>query len=207
MGRTQLNTNINPDLLNKLKKMAMMSGKTLSSFVCESLANQIENVALEDIDPKVQLIEERLEYLESMVSSLLPENQKINSYTIDEAKNCNEFFKAIFKEEMIRKQYESPKDAWNELIANISCFDQWNDTFTLRLKEILFIDHGDPLTSDELNMLTNGKTCPCPIRSGLINWINNSEEGTCACEDQRFPSIRTICQKGSKSVEEIYSNS
>ena len=97
----------------------------------------------------------------------------------------------------------SIKDAWNDLITHIQCFDQWNDTYTFRLKDSLFIEHGDPLSHNEMNLLTKGKECPCPIRTGLINWINNANQGQCCCSDKSFPSQQTICEKGSALIKDI----
>ena len=91
-----------------------------------------------------------------------------------------------------------------DLISHSQYFEQWNDRYTLRLKESLFIEHGDPFSHNEMNLLTKGKECPCPIRTGLINWINNANPGQCCCSDKSFPSQQTICEKGSKLVDDIY---
>ena len=88
---------------------------------------------------------------------------------------------------MEKKGYISIKEAWNDFINHLNCFDQWDEKSSLRLKESLFIEHGDPLTIDEINRLKNGAICPQPIRTGIINWINNSDRGWCCCSDANFP--------------------
>ena len=97
------------------------------------------------------------------------------------------------------------KEAWNDFINHINCFEQWDETCSFRLKESLFIEHADPLTSEEINHLKKGDVCPQPIRTGIINWINNSDRGECCCSDKEFPSQEQICEKGSMLVEDIYS--
>ena len=85
------------------------------------------------------------------------------------------------------------------------CIRDRDETCSFRLKESLFIEHADPLTSEEINHLKEGEVCPQPIRTGIINWINNSDRGECCCSDKEFPSQEQICEKGSMLVEEIYS--
>ncbi len=205
VNRSQLNININPELMTLLKENAIKSGKTISNFVTEAINSQIiNNDSEKTIEDRISLIEQRINSLENNIPSKLSLNKKITPYTTVESENCNDFFKAVFHEEVKRKKYKSKKDAWNDFIAHIDCFDQWNDLYTLRLKEVLFIKDGDPLTSDEMNSLTKGKICPSPIRTGLINWINNGEKGCCNCSDETIPLQQTICEKGSKLLDEQY---
>ena len=204
MKRNQLNINIDHELLQKIKESARKSGKSITGFVSDCCLNKVEESSSQSIDSRFSTIEKRLQSIENTLSLLVPGRQKITPFTPQEAKKCNEFIKAIFEKELKKKKYKSIKDGWNDLISHINCFDQWNDIYTLRLKESLFIEHGDPLSSDEMNLLTKGKECPCPIRTGLINWINNANQGQCCCSDKSFPSQQTICEKGSKLLEELY---
>ena len=206
MQRTQLNINIDPELLRKVKDSAKMSGKSLASYVAESLASKIDDVSFQSINSRFSEIENKLQSLENNLQSLIFDTQKTTAFTPQEAKKCNQFIKAIFEKERVKKKYKSTKDAWDDLISHINCFDQWNEIYTFRLKESLFIEHAEPLTSDEMNLLTKGKRCPCPIRTGLINWINNSDQGKCCCADKSFPSQQIICEKGSKLIDELYGN-
>ena len=204
MLRTQLNINIDPALLLKLKSEAIKQGKTVTDFVTLAINNQVNDAFAEkSLEARLSSVEQRISSLENSFSRV-SSSQKITPFTMREAENCNEFIKGVFREEAKKKQYKSSMDAWNDLIDHIDCFDQWNDTYTLRLKEVLFINNGDLLTSDEMNSLTKGKICPCPIRTGLINWINNVKKGECSCSNENFPSQQTICDKGSKLLEELY---
>ena len=205
MKRTQLNVSIDPKLLEKIKESARLSGKSLVSFVSDCFINQIENLPIESLDSRFHRIEQRLKSIEENLDLQGFQRQKIPPFTSQEEHNFNEFIKAIFRKELRRKRYSSMKEAWNDFITHINCFDQWNETCSFRLKESLFIEHGDPLTSDEINDLKEGQICPQPIRTGLINWINNSARGKCCCSDKNFPSQQQICEKGSLLVEEIYS--
>ncbi len=204
MSRTQLNINIDPQLMAKLREGSIKSGKTIAEFVSESIFNQLENAFPQYSDSRLIALEARLAALEK--NSITSSWQKSTPFTEEEASNCNQFFKGIFQKEIQKKEYASTKEAWNDLIGYIKCFEQWNDFYTLRLKEILFIHDGDPFTSQELNGLTAGKVCPCPIRTGLINWINNGEKGSCSCLDEGFPSQQNICNHGVKLLDELYSS-
>ena len=205
MKRTQLNVSIDPKLLEKIKESARISGKSLVGYVSDCFVNQIENLTIESIDSRFQIIEQRLESIEKNLQFSTLQAKKNPTFTSQEVKNFNEFIKAIFNEELKRKEYKSIKEAWNDFINHINCFDQWDEKCSFRLKESLFIEHCDPLTSDEINHLKEGEICPQPIRTGIINWINNSDRGQCSCSVKNFPSQQQICEKGSLLVEDIYS--
>ena len=205
MKRTQLNVSIDPKLLEKIKESARISGKSLVSYVSDCFVNQIENLPIESIDSRFQVIEKRLQSIEKKIDFPFYESQSNVHFTPHELENFNEFIKAIFRKELKRKGYRSMKEAWNDFINHINCFEQWDETCSFRLKESLFIEHADPLTSEEINHLKEGDVCPQPIRTGIINWINNSDRGECCCSDQEFPSQQQICEKGSILVEDIYS--
>tara|TARA_B100000700_G_scaffold140413_1_gene156417 strand:- start:3221 stop:3838 length:618 start_codon:yes stop_codon:yes gene_type:complete len=205
MKRTQLNVSIDPTLLEKIKKSAKISGKSLVAYVTDCFVNQIENLPVESIDSRFQTIEKRIKAIEKNLKLQNPQSQQIPSFTSTEEKNFNEFIKAVFRKELTRKGYSSIKEAWNDFINHINCFEQWDETCSFRLKESLFIEHGDPLTSAEINHLAEGEICPQPIRTGIINWINNSDRGKCCCSVKDFPSQQQICEKGSMLLKDIYS--
>ena len=205
MKRTQLNVSIDSKLLEKIKESARLSGKSLVGFVSDCFVNQIENIPYQTLDSRFHTIEQRLESIEKKLEIPLPQSQKTTTFTSLEVQNFNEFIKAVFRKELKRKGYSSMKKAWNDFINHINCFDQWNEICSLRLKEFLFIEHGDPLISDEINNLQVGDICSHPIRTGIINWINNSTKGECCCSDKTFPSQEAIFQKGSLLLEDIYS--
>ena len=184
MKRTQLNVSIDPKLLEKIKESARISGKSLVGFVSDCFVNQIENLPVESIDSRFQTIEQRLQLIENNLQLPALKAQRIQPFTSQEVENFNEFIKAVFRKEIKRKGYRSMKEAWNDFINHINCFEQWDETCSFRLKESLFIEHADPLTSEEINHLKEGDVCPQPIRTGIINWINNSDKGECCCSDK-----------------------
>ncbi len=204
MKRSQLNISIDPELLKRIKECARKSGKSITGYVVDCCTKQIEDYPFQSLEPRIERIEERLQSIEKNLSSPLTGSKKTTLLTPREADNCNEFIKAIFEKEVERKEYKSIKNAWNDLIRHISCFDQWSDIYTFRLKESLFIDHADPLSSEEINLLTKGQECPCPIRTGLINWIKSGAQGKCCCSDKSFPSQEVICEKGSILLKDMY---
>ena len=205
MKRTQLNVSIDPKLLKRIKETARISGKSLVGFVSDCFLNQLEDLPIDTIDSRFHLIEQRLQLIEKKLELPIGHSQDNKPFTSQEVQNFNDFIKAVFRKESKRKDYRSIKEAWNDFITHINCFDQWDERCSLRLKESLFFEHGDLLSSDEINNLKEGKICPDPIRTGIINWMNNSAKGTCCCADKKFPSQQAICEKGAKLVKEIYS--
>jgi len=203
MKRTQLNINIDPNLLQEIKASARKSGKSLVDYVNDFFRTHLDNDASGDIEIRLSNHEKRLKFIEENTLLGIKQNKKISDFTPQEAENFNDFVKAMFKKEVKRKQYNSPKDAWHDLVSHLNCFDKWNERCSLRLKEILFIDHGDALNSDEMNSLRDSEMCPSPIRTGLINWINNSKKGQCCCSNSNFPSEKIIREKGARLISEL----
>jgi len=203
MKRTQLNINIDPNLLKEIKASARKSGKSLVEYINDLFREHLHKDASGDIEIILSNHEKRLKFIEENILLDIKQNKNISDFTPQEAENFNDFVKAIFKKELKRKQYNSPTDAWHDLVSHLNCFDKWDEKCSLRLKEILFIDHGDALNSDEMNSLKDSEMCPSPIRTGIINWINNSEKGQCCCSNSNFPSEKLIREKGSRLISEI----
>ena len=134
MKRTQLNVSIDSKLLKKIKESARISGKSLVGFVSDCFINQIENLPVESIESRFQLIEQRLQSIEEKIELPALQAQKTSTFTSQELQNFNQFIKAVFKKELKRKGYKSIKEAWNDFINHINCFDQWDETCSFRLK-------------------------------------------------------------------------
>ena len=203
MKRTQLNINIDPNLLKEIKASARKSGKSLVDYVNDFFRSHLHHDVDSDLEMRLSNHEKRLKFIEEHMLLDIKQNKKISDFTPQEAENFNDFVKAIFKKEVKRKQYNSPADAWHDLVSHLNCFDKWNERCSLRLKEILFIDHGDALNSDEMNSLKESEMCPSPIRTGIINWINNSEKGQCCCSNSNFPSEKLIREKGALVISDL----
>ena len=202
MKRTQLNINIDPNLLKEIKTSARKEGKSLVEYVNDFLIKHLNNDASDDLEIRLRNHENRLKFIEKNMGLAIKQN-KFSDFTPQEAANFNDFVKAIFEKEVKRKKYNSAKDAWNDLISHLNCFDKWNERCSLRLKEILFIDHGESLNCDEMNFLKDSEMCPSPLRTGIINWISNSEKGKCSCSNSNFPSEQIIRAKGAELISDL----
>ena len=203
MKRTQLNINIDPNLLKEIKTSARKEGKSLVEYVNDFFKKHLNNDASDDVEIRLSNHENRLKLIEENIGLAIKQKKKFPDFTPQEAANFNDFVKAIFQKEVKRKKYNSTKDACNDLISHLNCFDKWNEKCSLRLKEILFIDHGDSLNSDEMNSLQESQMCPSPLRTGIINWINNSEKGKCSCSNSNFPSEQIIRAKGAELISDL----
>ena len=203
MKRTQLNVNIDPNLLQEIKTSARKAGKSLVEYVNDFFIKNLDNSAPVELEMILSNLEKRLKFIEEEMGLDIQRNKKFSDDTPQEAANFNDFVKAIFEKEVKKKKYNSSKDAWNDLISHLNCFDKWNERCSLRLKEILFIDHGDSLNCDEMNSLKDSQMCPSPLRTGIINWINNSEKGKCSCSNSNFPSEQIIRAKGAELISDL----
>ena len=97
MKRTQLNVSIDPKLLEKIKESARISGKSLVGYVSDCFVNQIENLPVESIESRFQVIEQRLQSIESKLDFPVYESQSTEPFTPHELQNFNEFIKAVFR--------------------------------------------------------------------------------------------------------------
>ena len=169
MKITQLNITIDPKLLEALKRESIKSGKTLSNKVSEIINQFLSKQKDSSSSSRLKQLERKFLVLERKVSDLSIKKQKATPFTEVESKNCSEFMREIFIQKINKEKNITRRKAFNELIKQVECFHQWNKFYTLRLKEVLFIDDYDPFSALELNNLTIGKECPCPIHTGLIN--------------------------------------
>ena len=202
MKRTQLNINIDPNLLKEIKTSARKEGKSLVEYVNDFFIKHLNNDASDDVEIRLSNHENRLKFIEVNMGLAIKQKKKFSDFTPQEAANFNDFVKAIFEKQVKKKKYNSTKDACDDLISHLNCFDKWNERCSLRLKEILFIDQGDSLDCDEMNFLKDSQMCPSPLRTGIINWINNSEKGKCSCSNSNFPSCLLYTSPSPRDVEE-----
>ena len=145
--RTQLNIEIEEDLLKNLKFMALAKNIKLNALVKEILSDRTKS----DISPKI-----------------------LSCYSEKDAINFHNFMKALFEKKSQQLKYSTKEDAFKSLIPFIEVFDQWESSNTLRLKSIL-LDSGDYLNPEELNKLCSHEEYEGPIYSGLRNWVGSSE--------------------------------
>ena len=190
MTKSQFNIKISKDLLIKVKRQAMMSGKSLTEhitdLVTKSLSdNDIQNIDLSSVN-KIEDLEKRLLSLESIVTNREYLSEKLKPFTNSEAINCTKFMRAVFDKELEKRNYDDKYEAFDDFLQSVQVFDGLNKSFSDRLKEIMLSDKPSPWTGRELNELTGEDKCNCSIRKGLIRWTGKTE----------CPSQQEICDKG-----------
>ena len=190
MTKSQFNIKISKDLLIKVKRQAMMSGKSLTEhitdLVTKSLSdNENQNIDLSAVN-KIENLEKRLLSLESIVSNREYLSQKLKPFTNSEAINCTKFMRAVFDKELEKRNYDDKSEAFYDFLQSVQVYDGLNKSFSDRLKEIMLSDKPSPWTGRELNELTGEDKCNCSIRKGLIHWTGKTE----------CPSQQEICDKG-----------
>ena len=190
MTKSQFNIKISKDLLIKVKRQAMMSGKSLTEHITDLVTKSLSDNDNQNIDlsavNKIENLEQRLLSLESIVSNREYLSQKLKPFTNSEAINCTKFMRAVFDKELEKRNYDDKSEAFDDFLQSVQVFDGLNKLFTHRLKEIMLSDKPSPWTGRELNELTGEDKCNCSIRKGLIRWTGKTE----------CPSQQEICDKG-----------
>ncbi len=192
MSKSQFNIKISKDLLIKIKKQAMMSGKSLTEHITDLVTKSLS----EDDFPKsenfyndrFQALEQRLLNIESIVSNLEYLSQKLKPFTNPEAVNCTRFMKGVFDKEVEKRNFVDKNQAFDDFYNHLVNYVQVDHFPTERLREVMLDEKPDPWTGKELNDLASDNKCNCPIRKGLIDWT-----GKFNC-----PSQQEICEKGEK---------
>ena len=190
MTKSQFNIKISKDLLIKVKRQAMMSGKSLTEHITDLVTKSLSNSDNQNIDlsavNKIENLEKRLLSLESIVSNREYLSQKLKPFTNSEAINCTKFMRAVFDKELEKRNYDDKSEAFDDFFKSVQVYDGLNKSFSDRLKEIMLSDKPSPWTGRELNELTGEDKCNCSIRKGLIHWTGKTE----------CPSQQEICDKG-----------
>ena len=190
MTKSQFNIKISKDLLIKIKRQAMMSGKSLTEHITDLVTKSLSDNDIQNIDlsseNKIKDLEKRLLSLESIVANREYLSQKLKPFTNSEAVNCTKFMRAVFDKELEKRNYEDKSEAFDDFFKSVQVYDGLNKSFSDRLKEIMLSDKPSPWTGRELNELTGEDKCNCSIRKGLIHWTGKTE----------YPSQQEICDKG-----------
>ena len=194
MTKSQFNIKISKDLLIKVKRQAMMSGKSLTEHITDLVTNSLSqndvlNNNFTSVD-KIKDLEKRLLSLESIVRNREYLSQKFKPFTNLEAINCTKFMRAVFYKELEKRNYDDKYEAFDDFLLSVQAFDKLNKSFLDRLKEIMLSDKPAPWTGKELNELSGDDKCNCSIRKGIINWTGITE----------CPSQQEICDKGEELI-------
>ena len=164
--RTQLNINIDPKLLVKLKTEATKRGKTLTDFVVEQLskapAYPTENSQLEERLLKIE------EYLK--LDKVTDETQRtIGAIFTDEgAKHYGEVARQIFESHLTKKKI-NVQSGLQELATHLKNYPHSNPELVF---QILLGRHS--LTGKEMTIAYRHGSCA--MRSALNDWTNNPLE-------------------------------
>ena len=197
MSKSQFNIKISKDLLIKIKKQAMMSGKSLTEHITDLVTKSLsENDFPKSEDfynKRFQALEQRLLNIESIVSNREYLSQKLKPFTNTEAANCTRFMKGLFDKEVKKRNFVDKNQAFDDFFNHLVNYVQVDHFPTERLREVMLNERPDPWTGKELNDLTRDSKCNCPIRKGLIDWT-----GKFNC-----PSQQEICEKGEKLLASI----
>ncbi len=190
MTKSQFNIKISKELLIRVKRQAMMSGKSLTEHITDLVTNSLTendngNRNSFSVD-KIKAFEERLLSLEAIVSNREYLSKKLQPFTNSEAINCTKFMRGVFYKELEKRNFDNKSVAFDDFLESVQAYDQLDNSFSVRLREILLSDNPNPWTGKELNELTGDDKCNCSIRKGLINWT-----GIKGC-----PSQQEICDKG-----------
>ena len=190
MTKSQFNIKISKDLLIRIKRQAMMSGKSLTEHITDLISNSLSEGDIintgSDCVSKIKILEERLLSLESIVRNREYLSQKLKPFTNTEAINCTKFMRGVFDKEVEKRNFDDKYKAFEDLFQSIQVYDQLSKSFADRLQEIMLSDNATPWTDKELNELTGSDKCNCSIRKGLIKWTGKIE----------CPSQQEICDKG-----------
>ena len=197
MTKSQFNIKISKDLLIKVKRQAMMSGKSLTEHITDLITKSLSKNSLQESNDfsheRFRDMENRLINLESIVSNREYISEKIKPFTNSDAINCTKFMKGFFDKEIEKRNFIDKNQAFDDFFNHLVTFIQIDDFPTDRLKEIMLSDKTEPWTGKELNYFASDNKCNCPIRKGLIDWTR-----TFNC-----PSQQEICEKGEKLLSLI----
>tara|TARA_Y100001968_G_C19432184_1_gene757681 strand:+ start:348 stop:941 length:594 start_codon:yes stop_codon:yes gene_type:complete len=192
MIKSQFNIKISKDLLTRVKRQAMMAGKSLTEHITDLVTKSLSDDFIQSNEfnsvNQMKNFEDRLLTLESIVSNREYLSEKFKPFTNSEAINCTEFMRGFFDQEVEKRNINEKKKAFNDLLSNVNTYVHLNRIFSDRFEEILLSDNPTPWTGKELNDLTKNDKCNCPIRKGLINWTGKTD----------CPSQQEICDKGKK---------
>ena len=166
--KNQLNIRIDEGLIKTLKFMALEKNITLGDLVINILKEKVSKV----------------------------QKTKVKSFTDLHASNCTSFMRSLFEVKFNKGKYNTPQEAFNELITIVESFSQWDNKYSIKLKEVLTSKSSIIWSAEELNTITRDRNCECPIYLGLKSWTGCKE----------FPSQDLICDLGSSLVPIISEN-
>ncbi len=163
--RTQLNINIDPQLLIKLKSEAIKSGKTLTAYVTEKLSGLQSTTSSEALETRLARIEEHL----MLNKKSLNEEQNIGQIFTDQgAQKYGEVARSLFNLHLKKKRISQEKGL-QELSAYLAKLPHSSPELVF---QILLGNHD--LTG--LEMTKAYRHGSCAMRTALVEWSQDSLE-------------------------------
>ena len=163
--RTQLNINIDPKLLLKIKSEAIKNGMTLTEFITKKL-EEIKSTSRDD------LLEERLSRIEQHLNldktPSKKEQIKTSIFTDAGAKNYGEVARRLFHF-FLKKKGLSKEDGFKELALNLANYPYSSPELVYAI-----LLGGHDLTG--LEMTKAYKHGSCAMRTALVNWTGDPLE-------------------------------
>ena len=194
MTKSQFNIKISKELLIRVKRQAMMLGKSLTEHITDLVTNSLSENETQDINlssvDKIKDLEARLLSIESTVRNREYLSQKLKPFTNSEAIKCTNFMRGVFYKELDNRNFDDKFEAFDDFLESVKLFDELDEFLGDRLKEIMLNEKPNPWSGKELNELTGNDKCNCPIRKALITWTGKTE----------CPSQQEICDKGEELV-------
>ena len=164
-ARTQLNINIDPELLLLLKSEAIKSGKTLTDYVIGQLKNVPKNTLDNSLENRLLKIEKFL----GLDGHTSKQETKVGCIFTDEgAKVYGEIAKQEFESHM-KKMELTREDALAELAIHLKNYPYSNPELVF---QILLGTH--VLTGIEMTLAY--RTGSCAMRSALNDWTKDPLE-------------------------------
>ena len=166
--KSQLNIQIDPNLLISLKSEAVKNGKTLSAFVTERLSQSGLEVKDDNLESRLIKIEKQLDSLKNLTLAMDAKTKQSTSIFSDiGAKKYGEIAREMF--ELHRKELRlSFNDAFEELSKHLGNYDSQPSL----VFELLTGNH--KLTG--LEMTEAYRNGSCGMRSALSDWIKSPLE-------------------------------
>jgi len=163
--RTQLNINISPELLLRVKSEAIKNGKTLTEFVTEQLVKIPTKASNELLEERLLRIEKHLD----IHQNLSHQESKIGTIFTDQgAKVYGETAKKLFESYSKKKQL-SNEDALRELAVYLNKYEHSNPELVFN---ILLGSH--VLTGSEMTIAYRKGSCA--MRTAISDWCNDPLE-------------------------------
>lgn len=147
--RTQLNINIDENLLRELKKLSIDEGLKFADFIRNTLENKVNS--------------QKKEYSFS------------SNISIRSLNNMSSFTKDLFKLKYHKFRYKNEEKALEDFVSYLDKYPRWNKTFTQSLEESLLSDKTPIFSIEDLNFLTKNGASQCPLYLGLKEWIGCNE--------------------------------